>query len=69
MKLQTNMWFTAVLTAAQTFAQFSGVLPTRNWQLASFGTQLAIEAALKLKAYFSNPDGTPAAAAYTAPPK
>jgi hypothetical protein len=63
MKLQTNVWITVIMTALQVVAQVSDLLPSglKHWALAA---QIVLEALKALLVHFSNPDGTPAQAAY-----
>lgn len=63
MKLSKNMIITGLMTAANAISSISGFLSPKA-QLWAWSGQVVIEAALKVIAAFSNPDGTPAAKPY-----
>lgn len=63
MKKTTQVWMSIIGVILQAIAQLSPLLPdeAKHWLLVA---HIILEAVLKVMAFSSNPDGTPAATAY-----
>lgn len=63
MRLTTNLAISVLMTLAQALAQAADIVPA-SWKRWTLGAQIILEALKALLVHFSNPDGTPAQAAY-----